>query len=702
MDNDNVLLQVQEQVQGLKDQVESLKVCKQHLESLSLSQGSIDGIDLEITRLVDLLKLKEVLEIFRDIKRIHEDIQESVSPTKSKNRKQVGSPMKLVTSKPVEHDLKLMEAVDHFSDLKSLFQRKVQQTCPRDNFLREYSERILSHWNVILLKELTPRFDQILTTNNWPIVSLESLTTSPNSAKTTATSSFDNFFLSLLKIDVNDCIDRETTSDQQHTCLPMELMMNPFKKRFQYHFMSTSRTNQLEKPEWFLTQTLNWIKDNSHFLNKNVDPLLRIQERDWPSGRTQLTITLLQLCHRKLEKDLPDLAYDDKSFSHCVDEVHLFLNELNSLLGKKDSQFVHSIVDLFDPFVKTPQYFTKLLSLEKKTSSAYVDSILDANTAWNSLSMTTQSHGLLDDQEEDDDRMVPEAADNFVLLIHSIMERSQCIRDSKHKEAFIDLMLELIDDFRLRLTQLTRSSISELNDNEDNSRWPFSPRFYAIINALSYLKEVMEEWSITPFFLDEEEVVKSSPGMSDSRIKSHGHRDVQDKSREEKIRETICLLQHMLQEMQSRIVDSFGQEVKLALSSLSHVKWFSHDSLHGDEVSLQREQQQEEHPLKSPIMMMPLSPQECQVIHFISSSLSLVKKNLCKSMACLVIKSFAFAINRLLLEEVILRNSFSDSGALKLHRFICQHLITLFRNFISRPEASLAELVSHTRFTYIY
>jgi hypothetical protein len=677
----DILQDVQQQLKGFGEEIQSLKACRQHLESLSLTPGSIDGIDEEITRLVDLLKLKEVLSVFRDVNKVHQLIQESLSVTKVNLRRVTASPMKLVSNKPVDHDLKLMEAVDHFSDFKSLAQQRVFKACPPGNFLRSYVKKIMFHWHEVLLKELTPRFEQILSSINWPIISIESLNTSPKTSKKPVTSSFDNFFLSLLKIDIHDCLDDFPFTPEQHISLPMRIMIKPLKKRFHYHFMTTTRTNDLSKPEWFLTQVLNWIKDNSDFLDKNVDPLLRIQEKDYSSGKTQLTLALLELVYKKLEKDLPDIAFDDKSFSHCFDEVFFFQKELD-LLMTEDSQFIHSIVDLLDLFAKTPAYFTKLLNLEKKRSSAYVDAILDSKTAWNSLSLISTNNGLLDQEDDEEDPMIPEAGDNFVLLIQSITERSICITDPTYKEAFIDLILELIDDFRLRLTQLTRCSIDELNDSENNSRWPFSARFYAIINTLNYLRQVMEEWIMTPFFLDEDLTSK----IIDSPSKGHRR-----ESREEKMRQTISLLQHMIQDIQSRIIDSFGQEVKQILSSLSSVKWFSNDSVGCVEGDLEHEGSTMKSPSIVQRNVMPLSPQECHVIHFVSASLSLVRNRLCKPIACFVIKSFATCINRLLIEEVILRSSFTSSGSERLNRFISQYLITLFRDFISRPEAHFDE-----------
>lgn len=39
-------------------------------------------------------------------------------------------------------------------------------------------------------------------------------------------------------------------------------LIAPMERRFQYHFFTEQRTNDLSKPEWFFTQILNWIIAN--------------------------------------------------------------------------------------------------------------------------------------------------------------------------------------------------------------------------------------------------------------------------------------------------------------------------------------------------------------------------------------------------------------------------------------------------------
>lgn len=40
-----------------------------------------------------------------------------------------------------------------------------------------------------------------------------------------------------------------------------------------FHFTGSRQTARIDRPEWFLTQTLTWIKDNQDFVNTNVQPI---------------------------------------------------------------------------------------------------------------------------------------------------------------------------------------------------------------------------------------------------------------------------------------------------------------------------------------------------------------------------------------------------------------------------------------------
>lgn len=66
--------------------------------------------------------------------------------------------------------------------------------------------------------------------------------------------------------------------------IPVELLLKPFRQRFQYHFTGQRQTNRLDKPEWYFTQILNWAKDNHIFVGKHF------QSAALKTGLTELNV----------------------------------------------------------------------------------------------------------------------------------------------------------------------------------------------------------------------------------------------------------------------------------------------------------------------------------------------------------------------------------------------------------------------------
>lgn len=56
--------------------------------------------------------------------------------------------------------------------------------------------------------------------------------------------------------------------------LPIALLVRPLRQRFIYHFTGAKLTNRQDKPEWFFTQILTWIKDHVQWVQKYIQPIV--------------------------------------------------------------------------------------------------------------------------------------------------------------------------------------------------------------------------------------------------------------------------------------------------------------------------------------------------------------------------------------------------------------------------------------------
>lgn len=60
----------------------------------------------------------------------------------------------------------------------------------------------------------------------------------------------------------------------QPPSLPIELLIQPLKKRFLYHFYGNRKTNRIDRPEWYFTQILTWIRDHQDYIGTWVQPVI--------------------------------------------------------------------------------------------------------------------------------------------------------------------------------------------------------------------------------------------------------------------------------------------------------------------------------------------------------------------------------------------------------------------------------------------
>ena len=84
----------------------------------------------------------------------------------------------------------------------------------------------------------------------------------------------------------------------------------------------------------------------------------------------QLINGLIECVSVKLKSDLPSLVFDDKLFSHIVDEVLIFNKELLNIESNIFDLFPNS--NLMSIFSNEP-FFSRILSLEKKSMNSLIN-----------------------------------------------------------------------------------------------------------------------------------------------------------------------------------------------------------------------------------------------------------------------------------------------------------------------------------------
>lgn len=255
--------------------------------------------------------------------------------------------------------------------------------------------------------------------------------------------------------------------------------MDTLRKKWKYHFLLAEKTSIIEKPEWYLNQTLKWI-------HEHIDTL---GGKDQESKR-KFILSMMDLTLIRLNRDMDYIKAhisntlgepDDRSeivLIHTYSEVVAFTKVINRLLGpdfkpadsKQDMMFVFS-----DPIL-----FEKISDVEWEHSKRMLSDIMDMEGKWDTVL----------DGEFVDTYKIPQCADRFLLLIRSITERAECFRQLDCQFSLIELQCHLFKKF---FTFLKKSSeptgFFSINDTTDPAR---------VLCALRYLKMILEERSFIP------------------------------------------------------------------------------------------------------------------------------------------------------------------------------------------------------------
>ncbi|TSK13253.1 RAD50-interacting protein 1 [Bagarius yarrelli] len=511
-------------------------------------------------------------------------------------------------------------------------------------FLRE----TLHFWHKILKDKLSSDFEEVLTQLHWPIVSPPTQSLSPLANAQELNSQLELLVSQLISLQKSDDLISEKTDLPTRTSLPqtpplslpVQIMMQPLSKRFRYHFTGNRQTNSLSKPEWYLTQVLMWMGHNSSFMEEKIQPIFdRAGAR--VNAKVELCRGLLTMVHEKLAQDAPRLLYDDALFCHLVDEVLQFEKELRST-HTYPSHYPGALHILLEENV-----FQKWLSMERKMALEKVDAMLSADGAWSSQ---------YKDISDVDELKAPDCAETFMTLLLVITDRYRSLPCPRAQLSFLALQRELVDDFRIRLTQVMK----------EESRQPLGARYCAILNAANYISTVLSDWSDNVFFLQLQQVAVSD---GDEVFGPFGATESgRLASLEGSLFEgLLALLERLRGDMLGRLLDAVMRDVKEKAEPYRRDRW----------ISL---------PSQCDQATMSLSSSACPMLLCLRDHLLQLQQLLCLPLFQMFWQGLAERLDLFLYQDVILYNHFNEGGAAQLQFDMTRNLFPLFGHYCKRPE----------------
>ncbi|XP_078610653.1 RAD50-interacting protein 1-like isoform X1 [Branchiostoma floridae x Branchiostoma japonicum] len=540
-------------------------------------------------------------------------------------------------------------AVNFFAEMFDICEVLQKSRCVN---LVQFSNSTILFWHRILKDKLSSEFEEVVKQLGWPFlgVSTHVPLQVPRPTHLELTFRLETLFEQLLKIQLPDTMTGRmrrssqtsmvSDDEERPLLLPLQLLLKPLRKRFKFHFTGSKQTNALDKPEWYLTQILGWIRDHADFLDHNIQPLLNRAGHPHVEAKVEFTRGLLTLVADKLAQDMDSLLYDEYLFSHTIDEVLLFDRELRGSYNYPASQpGVLHVLTVQDTF-------HRWITVERKFAVEKMDLLFSSETAW------TCQYG---DIEDVDDMKTGECAEGFMTLMLALTDRYKPLPSAANKLQFLDLQLELIDDFRIRLTQVMKSEAQD----------PLGYTFLSILNAVNYVISVLREWSETVFFLQLQ--YYRAEQYYTSRDQSLPQEPDLSSLQGAVFDELITLFQLLRTDMLSVVCNLVFTEMKARSKDYKDEKWLG---LPSDKEYISR----------------MVSASACPLLLLLKDRLHQLQLQLATPLFSRVWQTLADIINTFIMEEVILNNHFNDGGAAQLQFDMTRNLFPLFGEYTPRPD----------------
>ncbi|XP_071454292.1 RAD50-interacting protein 1 [Hetaerina americana] len=622
----------------------------------------------------------------------------------------------------------------------SSYQKCLQNTSCQH--LLSYINDTVHFWHHLLEETFSKEFEEVLKILKWPFVSGNISLESPPVESLDRFQKLAELLLHLQipekSVGTGPVVSSVLLTEFALPPLPIRLLLRPLAKRFAYHFKGPRKTNRLDRPEWYLTQILTWMRDHSHFLNQWVQPALDQMEEE-VNANVEFMRGLVRIVAEKLQSDLstllqthptdsepsaashpptplpPDsspakvapavmagpstpppspsvvvtsspappalgssttakLGGCEELFSHLIDEVLSFEKEL------QDLEYPDSQPGLL-PVITQANVFVWWIHVEKKNAGEKMDQILFSETAWQPLG-----------SKEFDDMKVTECGDSFLSLLMTITDRYKNLPQPGHRLQFLDLQLFLLEDFWMRVLQ-------QLHAAREN---PFGLALSAILNTLAYISHVLRDWSETPHFLQLQFYMMQFDKLQPSHEKRiHVGADTLKLALNRGEEEDVFVSKDSTRKNQpDEDLEDLGWTVfDETLALFSHLQ----SDLLGciceaimsdikDKSRLYCSDKWFAMPSPKEFLNPSLSPTACPLFEVLSEHLHWLKDTLSVHLLSRAWQILCSELNKFLYRKLVLANKFNVGGALQLQFDMTRNLFPLFSQFTEKPENHFKEI----------
>lgn len=256
-----------------------------------------------------------------------------------------------------------------------------------------------------------------------------------------------------------------------------------------------------------------------------------------------------------------------------------------------------------------------------------MDIILQGENAWTLIDPTTM-----------EELKIPKCSDQFIRLLEAVKDRYSPLTQPGHQLQFLNLQLDLIDDFRTRLVQLRSSNDVSIEN---------------ILNAINYVNSVLREWGENVHYLH---LHAALIGPNANEISSVF---------ENSVNEMDHWKEKLLKELTKKIVG----DIKAKSMHYRHDNWTTMSEQNANEPFI-------------------LSTSAGEMFQVMVTSIHNLEKKLSYNLFTGVIRMITGELDYYFLESLVMNTKFSVGGAAQFHFDMTRNLFPLFGQYfiMKRPD----------------
>ncbi|KAL4885137.1 TIP-1 family-domain-containing protein [Aspergillus karnatakaensis] len=320
----------------------------------------------------------------------------------------------------------------------------------------------------------------------------------------------------LLELQIPELKRHDSTSGhrtiQPPVLFPLEAMVHPLELRFKYHFSGDKPTNRLDKPEYFLAHITDLMNNFGDFFSTYLQPIFDQKSEsvehqlswNFLNASDAYLTALLPMLRHKISTYLPQISTNPQLLSHFVHELMNFDNDIRETWNYlPDPYSTDDWRGLTWEVLSQDGWFDRWLQVEKEFALARYKEIVD-----------TPDSGHIDYEGVESSATKPtKAAIRVNDLLETTTERYQPLSSFGQKLRFlIDIQITIFDQFHERLHSALEaylamtSTIGRTVQGTDGQASVEGiaglERLCRVFGSAEYLEKKMEDWSNEVFFVE--------------------------------------------------------------------------------------------------------------------------------------------------------------------------------------------------------